>query len=237
MRKLTNIEVVNRICGKNPCLTLLSPYRGRNKRMMVKDADGIIYNVLADKLFVGKTPSLATAIDKSLGFSIKARKKHGNRYGYDKVDYIASNIKVIITCPIHGDFSMSPSNHLIGQGCPECGVERARPKYAKNGFSRTQWIEYCNDNNKQAKLYVIECFNDKERFVKIGITTRKIKARFWKTNMPYKYNVISILEDKPEVVYDKEKSLHRKFKKYKYVPILDFDGYRECFESVILNEL
>ena len=28
--------------------------------------------------------------------------------------------KVIIICPIHGEFLQSPDGHLRGQGCPEC---------------------------------------------------------------------------------------------------------------------
>lgn len=38
----------------------------------------------------------------------QAVKIHADRYTYDKVDYITSKQKVIITCPIHGDFKQSP---------------------------------------------------------------------------------------------------------------------------------
>ena len=34
---------------------------------------------------------------------------------------IATDTKVIIGCPIHGDFEQTPTCHLQGQGCPECG--------------------------------------------------------------------------------------------------------------------
>lgn len=29
---------------------------------------------------------------------------HNNKYFYDKVNYINNTTKVLITCPIHGDF-------------------------------------------------------------------------------------------------------------------------------------
>jgi len=46
---------------------------------------------------------------------------HGNKYDYSKVDYKGWHPKVTITCPIHGDFEMSPTNHIRGyQGCPTC---------------------------------------------------------------------------------------------------------------------
>lgn len=49
-----------------------------------------------------------------------AQKVHGNKYDYSKVNYVNSNTKVTITCPIHGDFEQLPLNHLKGQGCPKC---------------------------------------------------------------------------------------------------------------------
>ena len=50
---------------------------------------------------------------------------HGNKYDYSKVEYIGSDLKVCITCPKHGDFWMSPNNHLHGHGCIACcGRER-----------------------------------------------------------------------------------------------------------------
>ena len=53
-------------------------------------------------------------------FVVKARKKHGYKYGYDKVNYKGNGKKVVITCPIHGDFPQIASSHLNGQGCPKC---------------------------------------------------------------------------------------------------------------------
>lgn len=51
-------------------------------------------------------------------------KKHNNVYLYDKVNYVNNTTKVCITCIKHGDFWMTPANHLFGQGCPKCGIER-----------------------------------------------------------------------------------------------------------------
>jgi hypothetical protein len=45
---------------------------------------------------------------------------HNNYYNYSKVNYINSFTKVLITCPIHGDFEQTPSSHLSGRGCPKC---------------------------------------------------------------------------------------------------------------------
>src|SRR5581483_6407391 len=63
-------------------------------------------------------------------FIKKARKVHGNKYDYSKVNYLGWNKKIIIICPIHGEFQQSPHNHIKGHsqdqtikkgtGCPEC---------------------------------------------------------------------------------------------------------------------
>ena len=57
-------------------------------------------------------------------FIIKARKIHGNKYNYSKVDYLNSKCGVDILCSSHGVFNQSPSNHLQGQGCKQCGDDR-----------------------------------------------------------------------------------------------------------------
>jgi hypothetical protein len=56
-------------------------------------------------------------------FIKKARKVHGVKYDYSKVDYVNSKTKVCIICPEHGhgEFWQTPSNHLNGKGCQKCG--------------------------------------------------------------------------------------------------------------------
>ena len=58
------------------------------------------------------------------GFKAKAVARHGNVYDYSKVEYVDSQTKVTIGCPIHGQFLKSPSQHIFGAGCPTCGIAR-----------------------------------------------------------------------------------------------------------------
>ena len=53
-------------------------------------------------------------------FIIKARKIHGDKYIYDKVEYKTAKDKVCIICPEHGEFWQTPDGHLHGYGCPKC---------------------------------------------------------------------------------------------------------------------
>jgi very-short-patch-repair endonuclease/uncharacterized C2H2 Zn-finger protein len=45
---------------------------------------------------------------------------HNNKYNYDLVNYINSQIKIKILCPIHNEFEQRPNDHLQGKGCPYC---------------------------------------------------------------------------------------------------------------------
>lgn len=49
---------------------------------------------------------------------------HNGKYDYSLVEYFGSQIKIRIVCPRHGVFEQTPSNHLQGQGCPQCAIER-----------------------------------------------------------------------------------------------------------------
>lgn len=51
----------------------------------------------------------------------RARKIHGDKYGYHEDMYRDTMSKTLITCPIHGDFYQTMHSHLVGQGCPKCG--------------------------------------------------------------------------------------------------------------------
>lgn len=54
-------------------------------------------------------------------FISKANAKHNNKYNYSQTNYKGSKDKVIIICPIHGEFQQIAAEHLRGKGCPECG--------------------------------------------------------------------------------------------------------------------
>ena len=61
-------------------------------------------------------------------FIERAKEIHHGKYNYDKTKYLSSNTEVIITCPVHGDFLQKPHVHLLGCGCPQCGLQLAKDK-------------------------------------------------------------------------------------------------------------
>ena len=54
-------------------------------------------------------------------FIEKARKIHGDKYDYSKVEYVNAYTKICIICPEHGEFLQTPHDHLKGASCPKCG--------------------------------------------------------------------------------------------------------------------
>ena len=60
----------------------------------------------------------------TINFIMDAQKVHGDFYNYSKSAYINAKTKLIISCPLHGDFEQQPTNHKSGQGCPKCGREK-----------------------------------------------------------------------------------------------------------------
>lgn len=54
-------------------------------------------------------------------FIFEAKKIHGEKYAYDKVEYINCRKPVTIICKKHGDFKQAPIKHVPSkQGCPLC---------------------------------------------------------------------------------------------------------------------
>ena len=76
-------------------------------------------------------------------FIKRSREIHGDKYNYDKVEYVNNKTKVIITCPVHGDFLQQPRHHLISVGCKKC-IDQSRRT------TQEEFIEHSNEihNNK-----------------------------------------------------------------------------------------
>lgn len=164
-------------------------------------------------------------------FVEKANKAHNNFYSYEKFVYKNLSTKGIVTCPLHGDFEQIANNHLR-EGCMACGYKRVSAARAKdtNGWKVGTWKTKAETSNifDSFKVYLLEMSNEDEHFYKIGRTYRKVATRT--RLMPYKVVVLhEIKHEDAKVIFDLEHHLKREYKRYKYVPKLDFDGKQECF--------
>ena len=67
---------------------------------------------------------------------------HNGRYSYTDTIYVRNRDKVIITCPIHGNFNQIPLDHLHSAGCPQCG--NLVNKYSTEDFISLSNIKHDN---------------------------------------------------------------------------------------------
>jgi G:T-mismatch repair DNA endonuclease (very short patch repair protein) len=74
------------------------------------------------------------AKDRAMGkelFINKAKELFGDKYNYSKVKYVNGQTNVILICPEHGEFEVTPNNHLSKKsGCPICNESKLERELA-----------------------------------------------------------------------------------------------------------
>jgi hypothetical protein len=192
---------------------------------IVLEKDGILYEMMPSTLLKGAKPSLISCTEKEKFIVSKFKEIHKERYLYDKVKYKSYRDLVTVTCKTHGDFNQKVYIHIDGSGCPICAQEN------RQGWNATSWgLSASNSSNfKNFTLYIVEFYNHRERFLKIGITYKDIKSRL--ETIPYRYKeLFSLTSERPEQIMTLEGKLHKHYNKYKYKPTTSFAGMHECFD-------
>lgn len=98
-----------------------------------------------------------------------SKKRHNNKYTYEKFVYINSTLKCIVTCPKHGDFKIITSEHLRGVGCSKCNGSKGEARIEE--FLRKNNIKFepqCKYFQESTNKY---CINPK--------TNRKLRFDFY----------------------------------------------------------
>lgn len=98
-------------------------------------------------------------------FVERCKEIHGEKYKYDKVDYVDSHTKIVVTCPKHGYFETFPYRILNGSGCPKCKSEKAHKQFSKGTSKFIEDAKHihgdlydyslCDYYNNQTKVIVI----------------------------------------------------------------------------------
>jgi hypothetical protein len=103
-----------------------------------------------------------------------AKKVHGEKYDYSKVEYFKNSSKISIICKEHGVFSKTPNKHLGGQGCPLCGNESGG---LKNRLSNEVFLKKAFTDEYE---YVTEYVTAK---TKIHIKCKNVDISFGKKHL------------------------------------------------------
>ncbi len=53
-------------------------------------------------------------------FIADCKKQHDSFYDYQNTIYVGATGKIVVTCPIHGDFNIRANLHRTGSGCQKC---------------------------------------------------------------------------------------------------------------------
>ncbi len=109
----------------------LVDYKGINKKVKIK-YNNIIYEQKAGgHLYSNGSVENITIRKTTKEFILESNIVHDDKYNYDKSIYVNNITKIIITCPIHGDFTQRPSAHLSGAGCNNCKESRGEKIISK----------------------------------------------------------------------------------------------------------
>lgn len=164
-------------------------------------------------------------------FIEEARKVHGNKYDYSKVVYASFHKKVEIICPEHGSFFQTAAHIQQQHGCNKCSY-----KDYEGGYGIKRFESHPELKDLPGRLYLIECSSETEHFYKIGITRKTVDQRF-NGQLPYNYNVVSIISGTMFELFALEQQLKKTHKSFKYRPEIKFCGHTECLsiDSPILD--
>lgn len=92
-----------------------------------------------------------------------------------------------------------------------------------------EWVKMTQKYNKEkAILYLVELYDEDERFLKVGITTTSISKRFKELN--YKIRKIKSVTSDIKTIFKLETKVLSTFKKKSYRPKQKFSGQTECFQ-------
>lgn len=115
-----------------------------------------------------KKPKLTT--EEFMKTVREKRKDSGLFYDYSKVEYTGTDNKIIIICPIHGEFTQLPRDHRKGHGCRHC---------AKDSYKTTCLEKYGVDNFWKRTDLVAEAMMKKHGVTNPGMMAdhvNKVKA-------------------------------------------------------------
>lgn len=98
-------------------------------------------------------------------FIKRAREVYGDEYDYSKTEFKDWNTKVIVTCKVHGDFAISPRNHIYRHhGCSDC---RSRHISEAKKFSQDWFLNEAKKIHGDKYDYSIAKYNGIDKEVEI----------------------------------------------------------------------
>ena len=163
------IDAANEVHNGKYDYSLITEYKNdRIKYPIICPEHGVFYQTMNNHIkarqgcpVCGRNRCDEARKDTFEDFVRKARLTHGDKYEYLDNNYVNTDTKIGITCPVHGVFYMEPGNHIFGQGCPKCfkdksGVEKELFEYIQSLLPSVE-VEENNRtilNGKEIDVYI-----------------------------------------------------------------------------------
>lgn len=133
MKKEEIIKRVKKVHGDKYILSAITDTKTEDKITIICPTHGEFTPRLKHLLNGHGCPKCSKKARKTFEeFEKEANVVHGNKYIYNDKTYINSHTKLGITCPKHGVFYQTPTNHLNGNGCPECKKDKLAEIFSSN---------------------------------------------------------------------------------------------------------
>jgi len=130
--------------------------------IICKDKYGIVELSIRYHIKNSRKHTINSAANKSLYWRNLMNDIGNKKYDYSKANYTYSKTKVILICKLHGEFQVTPNDHITKKsGCPECGfktisiknnitneefIRRSTKKFGgKYNYSKTKYLK-CDKN-------------------------------------------------------------------------------------------
>lgn len=171
MKKITNEEFVQRINNifKGKYDTSKVNYINSKTKVTLICPEHGEFKATPNHLNAGHgCPHCANRYVSTSQFIEKARKVHGDKYDYSRVNYVNNHTPICITCKEHGDFWQIPYSHLAGNGCPKCNGGVA--------FDKDEFIRKANEVHND--FYDYSQVDYKNAITKVKIICPK-HGEFW----------------------------------------------------------
>lgn len=148
------IEECKKIHNNEYDYSLVNYVNSKSKIKIVCPKHGKFEQIAANHKKGGKCPECLLEKKNTEEFILEASLIHDNKYLYGKTKYEHSKQKVIISCPIHGDFTQTPNTHLMGKGCPQCVTKISNGHQEIADYICS--MGYACDLNNKLKIYPFE---------------------------------------------------------------------------------
>lgn len=119
--------------------------------------------------------------------------------------------------------------------CRNKKLKRKNQKLKQKSYRYKTVRKPAKNNADNSTVYLIQMWKGKEKFLKVGMTTKTVEQRF--KDSPYEYKLLDTLEVANLWLFEYEQAIHALVKDFKHYPSIKFGGYTECYNMDALSKI